>query len=269
MSKIKLTPGSKKFKLLAWMADRNVTTYGEIQRFLCEMNGKNYNQMETIGTGKAIYENGRYVGWKKTGDRQVRVNRGIWATNLSSGRDPILHNYCERMFVDGNLQGWVVKVSVKEAIKEKLSPKKSSLEKTFPSDEIQNNSKVVSVKHVNIPIGEKPTRKIVLGDFHMSSMPDEMKDALDKLTICPAQEGWKPGDNGYAPGLNTREALLDAARLAPKVSPLVALKEKFDALKKERNELYVKQDAIAKRLTDIENEMMSVRGEVFNVFDTE
>jgi hypothetical protein len=252
MSKITLTPGSKKFKLLSWMASRNVTTYGEIQRFLCELNGYDYDQMTTAQVWKkSTVADRRYVC---TGTKQVRMYRGIWATNLSSGRDPILRNYCERLYVGGKYLGWVVQHEVKEMIKEKLVVPSSMLEKTFPSDEIPNNSKVVSVKHITIPIGEKPVRKIVVGDFHMGNMPLSMQEALDKLTIRPT---------------TPREALLDAARLAPKISPLVALQEKFEALKKERKGLWDEQDAIERRLTDIESELEFVRGEVNKMFDEE
>jgi hypothetical protein len=222
------------------MSSRNVTKYSEIQRFLCELNGLDYDQMTTEQVWKkAPAGSGR--NYICTGEKQVRMYRGIWATNLSSGRDPILRNYCERTYVGGKYLGWSVKPEVIERLMGKLAKKPSSLEKTFPSDEIPNNSRVVE-------------RTIITGDIHMPFMPANMKEALDSLSIQTKIP---------------REELLNAARLAPKVSPLVALQEKFEALKKERKGLWDEQDAIERRLTDIESEMEFVRSEVYKTFSEE
>lgn len=260
MSKITLTPGSKKFKLLVWMMNRPYTAYGEIQRFLCELNDLDYDQMTTENVWKKapVGSDRNYV---KAGTKQVRMHRGIWATNLSSGRDPILRNYCERIYSGGKYLGWAVKplVAMQLHVKLKAEGHKSSLEATFPSDEIPNNSKVVERKVIRMTVdgkdvGWKPGDNGFAGDTAWVPMTPSVKEALDKLTIRPT---------------TPREALLDAARLAPKVSPLVALQEKFELIKKERQELWDKQDVINERLVEIENELERVRGEVNKMFDSE
>ena len=260
MSKITLTPGTKKFKLLTWMMNRPVTTYGEIQRFLCELSGYDYDHMTTenvykpapAGSGQRYY---------KSGTKQVRMYRGIWATNLSSGRDPILRNYCERIYSNGKYMGWGVKPIVMVKLHELLKAEgyKSSLEAAFPSDEIPNNSKVVERKVIRMTVdgkdvGWKPGDNGYAPDTAWVPMTPSVKEALDKLTIRPT---------------TPREALLDAARLAPKVSPLVALQEKNIALKKEYAELDAKLDAIRSRMIDIETERARIKVEVNKMFDEE
>jgi hypothetical protein len=238
MSKITLTPGTKKFNLLAWMADsRDYTTYGEIQRFICEMSGYDYNQMTTESVYKKAPAGSGQI-YYKAGTKQVRMYRGIWATNLSSGRDPILRNYCERVYVGGKYKGWAVRPEVITAIKGKLAVKKSSLEQDFKSDEIPNNSKVVE-------------RTLI-------RMVDETA-------------GWKQGDNGFAPStpkfLTPRDELLNAARLASKVNALVALQEKHLALKKEYQQLAAQRDAIERRISEIADERFAIKREVNTFFE--
>jgi hypothetical protein len=54
-------------------------TFGEIQRFIVEMNGLNYDEMETVEVW--TYNTGNVV----TKPRQMRKYRGYWCVNLLGG----------------------------------------------------------------------------------------------------------------------------------------------------------------------------------------
>jgi hypothetical protein len=68
---------TKKFKVLKFLSSRAGTRYMDIERFICEMNGHNYDQKILRGF---------YAG--------KRRHSGIWSTNLTCGRDSILKKYC-------------------------------------------------------------------------------------------------------------------------------------------------------------------------------
>lgn len=162
MSKLVITPGTKKHRLLQWISERaEGATYSEIQRFICEMGGKDYNEMEWTEES-----NGEY--FVRTYSRRYR---GIWSTNLSSGKDPILKNYCAKLkFADGITRYQVrtdtrmmldkIKNAAEYASEAFPPPKVSSLEKDFPSDEIKNNSKIVSRTILDIEPEKKTAEEI-------------------------------------------------------------------------------------------------------------
>ena len=207
------------------------------------MNGMNYDEMEPITVYKNIYdENGRFVKYDIRGKGEARRYRGTWATNLSSGRDPILHNYCERLYKNGKSVGWVVKPEVLAAISKIQNTPKSSLEQDFKSDDIPNNSKVVE-------------RQVI-----------QMTDINTGKT-----ESWTPKDSTVDKifrDLNiTREEILTASRLASTVNPLVALQEKHKALKKELLELAAEKDRIEQRMLDLTDELATVKKEATTFFE--
>ena len=238
MRKINLTPGTKKFKLLAWMADRPVTRYSEIERFICEMSGYDYDKMET----QKKYKEWRQVnGTYRVGTKQVRTHRGIWGTNLCSGNSAILHTYCERLYSNGKYIGWGVKPTIIAAIKAKMATPKSSLEQNLPSDEIPNNSKVVERKMIRI----LDMDKVQYWNPKASTVDKIMAD----LKPCP-----------------TREDILTAASLASVVNPLVALQEKYALLGKEYRALEAERDRIEKRMLDVMNERAQVKSEANSFF---
>lgn len=139
---MKITPNTKKARLLQWLAtfQNRGRTFSEIQRFICEMNGYDFDQKETR--------------WGKT----VRVHAGIWSTNLCHGPKSILRFYCFK----NSDQKWCVKPEFMNQICS-LTPEFTAdctLEKAnLPSDEIAGNSKVVSVERITIP--EEATSKFM------------------------------------------------------------------------------------------------------------
>jgi hypothetical protein len=125
------------------MSEVNGVTFSEIQRFICEMNGLDYDEKvtEKVWAETKTYDDfGIPVfRWAPVGFKLVRKHKGIWATNLCSGPDPILRNYC---YKSGKL--WYVHADTKALLaKKNIEVMKSSLEQEFKSDEIPNNSKVV------------------------------------------------------------------------------------------------------------------------------
>ena len=242
MSKMNLTPGTKKFRLLVLMAQNGIMKYSEIQRCICEMSGKDYDEMDT--QKKYQKSRGPYstYPWDVVGTKQVRAHRGIWATNLSSGRDPILRNYCERVYKNGKLQGWAVKPTVIEAINKLTQTPKSSLEQDFKSDEIPNNSKVVERRVIQIL--DTNTNKIGVWMPKASTVDKILKD------LNP-----------------TREDILTASRLAATVNPLVALQESHEILKAEFKKLSDERARIEQRMVDIKLEQNKIKQQVAAFFE--
>jgi hypothetical protein len=89
---------TKKFKLLQFLASRKGTRYMDIERFICEMNGLDYDMKRLSGFYKG-----------------KRAHSGIWATNLTCGRDSILKKHCVK--VSGL---WYVNSETKEFIESNL-----------------------------------------------------------------------------------------------------------------------------------------------------
>lgn len=141
--------GTKKYKLLQFIGSRDGTRYSEMERFICELNGYDYDLM--------------VPGYRYDYSKRVNVKcmtrrwKGIWGTTLCYGKEAILPQHC----VKGADKKW----RLNEETKRKLGIKApSSLESNFPSDEIQGNSKVVSVtRMVAWPGGNAPQAPIVAG----------------------------------------------------------------------------------------------------------
>lgn len=178
MKKITITPGTKKARLLEWMSQGEPGVhYSEIQRFICEMNDLDYDEMVSEPIWKQVKsECGNYTDWNRVGTKKVRKHKGIWATNLCSGDDPILKNYC---YKSGGK--WYVnhEVKLKLHIREKKAIM-SSLEQEFKSDEIPNNSKVVERKIICMTVDGKD-----IGEQTMTSNPDQR--ALTAITNIAGQ----------------------------------------------------------------------------------
>lgn len=78
--------GSLSLQILEFIGSKTGVRYGDIQRFICEKQGKDYDLM----VPRAIYDS-------KTGrikNVQVRRWRGFWGTNLCYGSDALLNKYC-------------------------------------------------------------------------------------------------------------------------------------------------------------------------------
>ena len=73
-------------QVLEFIGERDGSRYSDIVRFICELQGKNYDTMETV----FAYRNGRRI--------QVpsRRWRGWWSTNLCHGESALLKKYCDK-----------------------------------------------------------------------------------------------------------------------------------------------------------------------------
>lgn len=228
MRKLNITPGTKKAKLLTWMAEQKGVRYGEIQRYICDMNGLNYDQMVDEMVWKEIEMPDGGFRWGPAGTKKVRKHKGIWATNLSGGPDPILKNYC---FKAGGKWFVTPEVSFKLHVQTRNAVK-SSLEQEFKSDEIPNNSKVVE-------------RKII------------------RMMVDGKDVGWKPSDNGYVAGeihttktQNPDQPRIDeAANLAAQIFAVNrALEEASEMIEK----LTARQNELSKESFNLKNKLMTL-----------
>lgn len=78
--------GSLSLQILEFIGSKTGVRYGDIQRFICEKQGKDYDLMVP-----------RTVVDYKTGEKKISAERrwkGIWGTNLCHGRNALLHKYC-------------------------------------------------------------------------------------------------------------------------------------------------------------------------------
>ena len=159
--------GCKTFKVLQCIGSQQGIRYGEIVRFICAINGKNYDAMEPGYSRKT-----------RAGlPMMVRRHRGEWATNLNARRDGILAKYC----VKGADKKWYLRADTAQALGNELlnyvgtkviavyyiggykmfrDNTTSALNAPLPSDEIVNNSKVVSreVYRTGVTIEPAPTK---------------------------------------------------------------------------------------------------------------
>ena len=91
---------SKKFKVLEFIGSRDGTRYSEIERFICELAGYDYDLKVPVRRWDC-----------RTGQLKDAVQRrwkGIWGTNLCYGKDAILHKYC----VKGADRKWRLKIFI-------------------------------------------------------------------------------------------------------------------------------------------------------------
>lgn len=82
--------GTKTRSLLEFVARHNGVRFTDMQKFLCELSGVDWEKREAVPNWK--FNNTRGV-YEKVGTRTMRVNRGWWCTNLTSGRDCICRKY--------------------------------------------------------------------------------------------------------------------------------------------------------------------------------
>ena len=77
-------------RLLEFVSRHNGVRFGQMQRFICEISGLDYDQMEVVDVWArdASKPNG-WGGKKKT----VRRFRGWWCTNLCYGEDAVCRKY--------------------------------------------------------------------------------------------------------------------------------------------------------------------------------
>lgn len=171
--------------------------YGEITRFICEMNGRDYDQFETVRD------------WQTGKLQRKRVNRGYWGTNLTLGRQSILKQYCTK--IAGKTGGWVVSEATKRMLRDNglmpailsteyysasdattikqffLSGKQeSSLEKNLPDDSINDGSGAVSKTEVksfgNDLIGVKAGEMYtIVGKSEISAPISSQNSEVDRL----------------------------------------------------------------------------------------
>lgn len=99
--------GTKTLQLLEFMAESGGLRFSEIQRFIVELAGKDYDEMEQQSCWPRL-PNGQLT------KRTVRRWRGWWCTNLCYGPDSILHKYCEK----GPDNLWYLKMKTKDLLAE-------------------------------------------------------------------------------------------------------------------------------------------------------
>lgn len=78
--------GSLSLQILEFIGSKTGVRYGDIQRFICEKQGKDYDLMVPA----TIYDR------KTRSTKEIRVRRwkGIWGTNLCHGPNALLNKYC-------------------------------------------------------------------------------------------------------------------------------------------------------------------------------
>lgn len=78
--------GSLSLQILEFIGSKTGVRYGDIQRFICEKQGKDYDLM----IPGIIYDRKT----RSTKNVQVRRWKGIWGTNLCHGPSALLNKYC-------------------------------------------------------------------------------------------------------------------------------------------------------------------------------
>jgi stress response protein SCP2 len=84
---------TKKMVVLGFIAEAtNGRTFSEIQRFVVELNGKNYDEMEDKLAWDAVNNCTKVIG-------KVRRYRGYWSTNLTGygGSGGMLGKHCVKI----------------------------------------------------------------------------------------------------------------------------------------------------------------------------
>lgn len=78
--------GSLSLQILEFIGSKTGVRYGDIQRFICEKQGKDYDLMVPT----TIYD----YKTRTSKPAMVRRWKGIWGTNLCHGRNALLNKYC-------------------------------------------------------------------------------------------------------------------------------------------------------------------------------
>ena len=95
---MQLRTDTKKFQVLEYIGHGAGVTYSMIERFICTMNGLDYDKIEIRPVNFAY--NRKTHNWErleKPRTEKVRVHRGIWGTNLCYGPKSILRAYCKKV----------------------------------------------------------------------------------------------------------------------------------------------------------------------------
>lgn len=145
--------GSKALRVVRFISIHDGLRYSEIVRFICEMNGLDYDLF--LPAMRWDPRKGKVVS------RPVRRYAGTWGTNLSSSSTGILKRFC----VKGTDRKWRVTAetaALVDALFEiKAAPEitqneprihdvlPSSLENDFPSDTISGNSKFAGREYIS------------------------------------------------------------------------------------------------------------------------
>lgn len=105
MTKVTMPAAStKKFKVLQFIGSKGEARFNEIQRFICEMNGRDYDEFIKA----PVYKGGKIVKYLSK-----RRNRGYWVTTLCQGPKAILTVYCQKNHLDNT---WRLKPAVAKAL---------------------------------------------------------------------------------------------------------------------------------------------------------
>ena len=128
--------GTKSQSIIQFIADRDGARYGEIVRFICEMNGLDYD--EKVLRNVYDYRN------RTTSKKLVRRHAGYYGTTLTDRRYGLLTRFCMKD-PDGKwrVKPYIKKQMAENVVKSGFAIVRSALESDFKSDEIPNNSKVV------------------------------------------------------------------------------------------------------------------------------
>lgn len=151
---------TKKFKLLQFIGEHKGLRYSELERFICEMNGYDYDTMTTSYERSYIEEFDGQAGTRtmRVVNKPIKVRRhkGIWATNLTSGKNCILKKHC----VKNENKRWILNAETQKFVDSLKAPVKSSLEKVTGDDMIKGNSVPVSVTRIQFPFDQEKAARI-------------------------------------------------------------------------------------------------------------
>lgn len=188
---------TKKFKVLEFIGRHTGVRYSEIERFVCELSGFNYDEMISAWVWDSKSQDSKLC--------KVRRHKGIWGTNLCSGNSSILKGYCEKNS-DGR---WMLDEVTADFIREYFNqrgnygtiydieyqgpemiiiPKPvSSLEVPPPSDEIKGNSVPISVTRIQVPVGVGPIippKTMTLDEMSNDQLAIEAVKLLKEVRAC-------------------------------------------------------------------------------------
>jgi hypothetical protein len=146
---------TKKFSVLEFIGSKNGVRYMDIERYLCDLAGYDYDKKVETRVWDYRTSKSKYA--------MVRQHKGIWGTNLCYGKDAILHKYCVKGmdrkwrlspetagFISNHYRTVKPGYFVWTAAHENSFPP-SSLDVELPSDTIQGNSVVVSRQLISLP----------------------------------------------------------------------------------------------------------------------
>lgn len=138
--------------ILEFVSRHNGVRFTEIQKFIVERAGRDWEKRERIPVYKYNRSTHRYVA---NGSKQVRAYRGYWCTNLCSGPDSVCRKYLAKR--DGR---WYLNESTADLFRE-LANRTGQSGVIYSVDSI--TSSLASVKHddpLGI-VGPNPPSKVI------------------------------------------------------------------------------------------------------------